>query len=624
MNKQLFTAMLGVAALILAAGLAPGTATAARLAFESPTPPPPPANDNLADAEAVGVLPFYDTTNIEGATTEPGEPHYCNYSSRTVWYSFTPATDGLFRVDTNGSSFDDTNLSLYQAGGEGWGGLNYLDCRSFVWWEPLVFIGRAGTTYYIQAGKIYDGDGDLQVNLQEIVGPPNDFFSRATPITQLPFSDRLTINEATTEPGEPQPCYSSQRTLWYKFTPSADGVISASTEGSAFDDGNLAIYQAVGPGLEGLDFIGCALFNGSVLFSVQAGETYYIQAGSSWGTGDLQVNVDAVAPPPNDNLADATQIIGLPFGDTLDTSGASLETGEPTPTCIEPYDLLNATGWYVFTPDQSLSISSLFSAAFGGAVVAAYTRDSPDSWTEVGCRRPWQGRLSFRAEAGTQYFFQVGSLNSERGQIQFNLEVAPPPEANFGFDPWDPSVFDHVQFWDYSWDPAEMGIQAQAWDFGDGTTSEGCCPNHQYAQDGDYAVQLTVTTEDGRSASTTRTVPVKTHDVAIIRLSASQAAKAGQTRQIAVELNSKRYPETVEVQLFKSVPGGFAWVGSLVQSVPVRPANRTTRFSFSYTFTAEDARIGKVTFKAVANIQEARDALPADNEAIASPTKVSR
>jgi hypothetical protein len=31
-----------------------------------------------------------------------------------------------------------------------------------------------------------------------------------------------------------------------------------------------------------------------------------------------------------------------------------------------------------------------------------------------------------------------------------------------------------------------------------------------------------------------------------------------------------------------------------------------------------------VTFKAVANMVGARDALPADNEAIASPTKVSR
>jgi hypothetical protein len=34
------------------------------------------------------------------------------------------------------------------------------------------------------------------------------------------------------------------------------------------------------------------------------------------------------------------------------------------------------------------------------------------------------------------------------------------------------------------------------------------------------------------------------------------AASAGQPRQISVGINSKRYPEQVEVTLYKSVPGG--------------------------------------------------------------------
>lgn len=66
------------------------------------------------------------------------------------------------------------------------------------------------------------------------------------------------------------------------------------------------------------------------------------------------------------------------------------------------------------------------------------------------------------------------------------------------------------------------------------------------------------------------------------------------------------------------------FVGTLNQQVPVRPSNRTISFKFSYTFTKDDATMGKVTFRAVATIMDARDALPADNEAIASPTKVNR
>jgi PKD repeat protein len=204
------------------------------------------------------------------------------------------------------------------------------------------------------------------------------------------------------------------------------------------------------------------------------------------------------------------------------------------------------------------------------------------------------------------------------------VQGAPPPVANFGFNPFDPSVFDVVQFFDFSFDPGGVGIASQAWDFGDGATGTGPSPTHQYAADGDYTVQLTVTTFDGRTASTSQTLQVRTHDVAITKFTVPKSASAGQTRAVTVGINSRRSPESVEVQLFKSVPGGFQFVGSLTQSVPVRPSNRTTNFDFSYTFTADDARVGKVTFKAVANIVGARDALPADNEAIASPTKVSR
>jgi pimeloyl-ACP methyl ester carboxylesterase len=72
-------------------------------------------------------------------------------------------------------------------------------------------------------------------------------------------------------------------------------------------------------------------------------------------------------------------------------------------------------------------------------------------------------------------------------------------------------------------------------------------------------VQLTVTTYDGRSASTSPTVQVRTHDVAIAKFAVPGAAKAGQTRTIVVGLSSKRYFEEVEVQLFKRVPGGNTW-----------------------------------------------------------------
>src|SRR4029077_4775741 len=111
------------------------------------------------------------------------------------------------------------------------------------------------------------------------------------------------------------------------------------------------------------------------------------------------------------------------------------------------------------------------------------------------------------------------------------------------------------------------------------------------------------------------------------KFSVPTVAGALQTKRVSVGVNNRRDAVTVQVQLFKSVPGGFdnfQLVGTVTLVVPGVQANRTTAFDFNYAFTNDDAQVGKVTFKAVATIVGARDALPADNTAIASPTKVNR
>jgi PKD repeat protein len=455
--------------------------------------------------------------------------------------------------------------------------------------------------------------------------PANDNFGSATLFSALPFSDLVSNTDATIETDEPQWYYYMTRTVWYSFTPVANAVVRADMSGSSFYDTNLNVYQATGPGFYGLGFMGNASYGGSVTFSVQAGATYYIQAGDTgyYGGGDLRVNLQEIPPPPNDDFTDATVISPpLPFSsDTVDTIAATTEPGEPTPSCA--YTTEGKSVWYAFTPSESGSVSASASAWYFSTLVAAYTGDSLTNLIEVGCSA-WGGWLTFHVDAGTTYYFQARGVYNEGGSLQFNLQVTPPPVANFYFYPYDPTFLDTIQFYDNSYDPVGAGIQSWAWDFGDGSTATGCCPTHRYAADGDYTVQLRVTTYDGRTASASQLVMVRTHDVAITRFSAPQAASSRQTRQISVGINSKRNSEYVQVQIFKSGLQGLEQFGSLTQSVPVRPSNRTTDFNFSYTFTNDDASIGKVTFKAVAAITNARDALPADNEAIASPTKVSK
>lgn len=55
---------------------------------------------------------------------------------------------------------------------------------------------------------------------------------------------------------------------------------------------------------------------------------------------------------------------------------------------------------------------------------------------------------------------------------------------------------------------ADGTIAAYAWDFGDGDTASGVAPGHTYAAAGTFTVTLTVTDDDGRTGTTTRSVTV--------------------------------------------------------------------------------------------------------------------
>ena len=450
--------------------------------------------------------------------------------------------------------------------------------------------------------------------------PANDYFADADVISTLPFTDSGDLNGTTTEPGEQQFCYYQPQTVWYAFTPSSTRVIKADLLGSQYGS-VLTVYQSNGGGIGGLGYMSC-IFGGSLNFTANAGTTYYFQVGSIFsGPMHVQLSVQEVPPPPNDDFANAKVAGAVPFTDSADMTAATTEAGEPVTPAGFP---IAGSAWYVFTATESQSLTANASFCCATSTLAAYTGDSLTNLTEV--KSAIGQMLTFSAVAGTTYHIQVGRSSAFGGTIQmsFRLDVTPPPVVNFYYYPSDPSVFDNIQFYSNSYDPVGIGIQTMAWSFGDGSTDVGFIVFHRYPSDADYTAKLTVTTFDGRTGSSSQVVHVKTHDVAITRFVTPSSASAGQTRAISVDLRNTRYTETVQVQLLKSVPGpfgGFQLVGTLTHEVPAS-RNRTIPFDFNYTFTSDDAAIGKVTFEAIAMIVSARDALPADNTAISLPTRV--
>lgn len=328
------------------------------------------------------------------------------------------------------------------------------------------------------------------------------------------------------------------------------------------------------------------------------------------------------APPLNDNFADAEVIASLPLSATVDITEATAEGSEPQ-YCY----YMNNTIWYSFTPTQNMIVRASTAGSINTANINIYRMDGPgiNNLSFLGCGS-YGGSVTVTLEAGRTYYLQAGPMYfGAFGNIQVNLEeyIPPPPLVNFYYYPSDPSIYDFVSFCDSSYDPAGFGFPSFTWNFGDGTTSTVNCASHKFASDGDYTVEHSATTIDGRSGSSTQVVLVRTHDVSIMRVASPKSATVGQTRSITITIKNNQYPETVKIDLYRSsINGGFEFIASSTQYVPVRSGNRTSEFSFNYTFTPQDAQIGKVTFKAIVSLVNAREAFPADNEAISTPPTV--
>jgi hypothetical protein len=336
-------------------------------------------------------------------------------------------------------------------------------------------------------------------------------------------------------------------------------------------------------------------------------------------------------PPANDDFANATNVNlnALPFVDLVDITSASFEGSEPF-NCAFSYQTI----WYRIIPTTGAWIEvNTQGGDFPGGTDFEVYRDTGFGLSGLALVRCGYSDVTFYAHpdsgGGTYYVHVMAPCCSSVGSIRTTISQGTPvqPVCQFYYYPSDPSTFDVIQFNDQSYDPAGAGIQSRQWDFGDGGTSTDQAPTHNYATEGARTVQLTITTTDGRTATYRANVSVRTHDIAITKFRTPSTAAIGQTKQITIGIRNTRYAERARVDLFKSALSGsfpnYVLVGSTLAQVPVRASNRTTDFNFNYTFTDDDQRAGKVTFRAQATLDTARDAFPADNEAISSSVRVS-
>ena len=443
--------------------------------------------------------------------------------------------------------------------------------------------------------------------------PVNDDFANAASVESLPFADSTNLDGAGVELGEQHFCNFKTRSVWYRIDPALVGPVTIDLTGSS--PGVVGtLYRHFGGGVGNLAAEGC-IFGGSTAFSLQPG-TYYVQVSDSgFAPASVELGIETIPPPPNDAFGAARSIDALPYSDVVQMLSSTVEAEEPLPGA--PSFL--GTAWWRLVAAESGPL--LVGEANCCGRVHVYTGDALGSLQEVDGTRSF-GRLIFSAEAGTTYLLQVGHSGSVCCGGLLGLSIGPAPSLSTAImhSPFDPTAFDTIQLSAFVFDPAAFPVESVTWDFGDGGVGEGHSASHRYFADGDYVVTATARTIDGRTGISTRTISVRTHDVAITRFQVPQAALVGKTKSIVVDVLASRYDEVVTVRLERSVPGGFEHVGTLTQLVRAR--KQGVAFAFSYSFRPEDALTGKVTFRAIATIASGRDALPADNEAISFATKV--
>ncbi len=412
--------------------------------------PPPPANDACADATIIQTLPFEDVVQTNSATTAPDEPiQSCGppSSSNSVWYRLQAPTAGTLVVSTSGSDYD-TVLSAYTGV---CGGPTEIACNDD--FQSL----QSRITVPVQAGEELllkitdfgsaDGGGRLVLNVAPAPVPGNDECIDATVISTLPFGDVIETIGATAAPDDPvQACsgLTNSNSVWYRLQAPADATLVVSTVGSDYD----TVLSAYTGECGALSEIACGDEDvGSqsrIAIEVRAGDVVLLEVSdyASPDGGTLVLNVAEAPVPGNDECVDATVISTLPFGDIIETFGATTASDDPEQSCGHP-DSSNSVWYRLQAPTDATLIVSTVGSDYD-TVLSAHIGEC-GALTEIACSNDESGSASLitlDVQASDVVLLEITNHGGRGGGVLlFNIvprhpsPVDDPANDTFGFGP---------------------------------------------------------------------------------------------------------------------------------------------------------------------------------------------
>ncbi|HHB92177.1 MAG TPA: hypothetical protein ENK59_03060 [Thioploca sp.] len=137
----------------------------------------------------------------------------------------------------------------------------------------------------------------------------------------------------------------------------------------------------------------------------------------------LLISTITIAAPNNDDLANATNISSIPISLQQDSTGATNETNEATPTCLSNES--NPSVWFKYTTSTSQNIVfDTFGSDYDTTL--SIWKNNQHPLIPIDCNDDHsnlkQSLINAKLEAGITYYINVGGYNGANGNLVFNAK----------------------------------------------------------------------------------------------------------------------------------------------------------------------------------------------------------
>lgn len=227
----------------------------------------------------------------------------------------------------------------------------------------------------------------------------------------------------------------NNRSVWFKWTPTASGPVTIDTIGSGFNT-VLAVFRGAvsaasrGTTVASNDDISASVRQSRVTFNAVAGTTYHIVVAGRTAAEECSITLNVKRPPTNDNFAAARSLF-VPIGGAVGVSGnnigATKQTGEPN---LNGDAANSSTVWFRFTAQETGIVTiDTIGSEIADTVLAAYRGAAINTLTQVAVNDDiglgnTHSRASFQMVAGTQYFIQLAGWHGAQGRYRLWLTPA--------------------------------------------------------------------------------------------------------------------------------------------------------------------------------------------------------